>query len=363
MKFAPDDLNIAVLGGGNVGTQFACKCASKGYSVNLYTSRPEEFDDTLEIVDEFENITAGKTHLISSDLGKTVNGCNLIFVTYPANYLNDLGEKLYPFIRKNVILFMLPGTGGAEFAFHKCIQKGAILAGLQRVPSVARIEHKGKRVRCEGLRSELLLASIPNSHAYELSAFMSDLWGIKCTALPNYLSVTLTPSNPILHPTRLKTLFNDYSEGKVYDRNPLFYGEWNDESSRLLIACDEEFQMMLRKIERLDLRNVKSLKLHYESNTAEEMTRKLRSIKSLHHLLSPMIKVENGWIPDFTSRYFASDFPYGLAIIEEFARITDSPVPNIDDTMKWYRQVTGDTHRFVFPDYGIHSLEEIYRLY
>lgn len=102
---------------------------------------------------------------------------------------------------------------------------------------------------------------------------MSGLWGIPCTVHPNYLSVTLTPSNPILHTTRLSTLFADYEEGKVYNRNPLFYGEWSDASSELLIACDGELQEMLKIMDKLDLHNVRSLKLHYESDTIEAMTK------------------------------------------------------------------------------------------
>ena len=99
-------------------------------------------------------------------------------------------------------ILVLPGTGGAEFAFNKCIEAGASLFGLQRVPSVARLEKYGKRVRCEGLRHVLHLASIPTSKSKDFAELICFIWDIECIALPNYLSVTLTPSNPILHTTR-----------------------------------------------------------------------------------------------------------------------------------------------------------------
>ena len=54
MKYMQKDINISVIGGGNIGTQFACMCASKGYDVYVLSSKPELFDGTLEIVDEFE---------------------------------------------------------------------------------------------------------------------------------------------------------------------------------------------------------------------------------------------------------------------------------------------------------------------
>lgn len=363
MKFAPDNTNIAVIGGGNVGTQFACVCAAKGYRVNVLSSKPELYDGTLEVVDEYGHVTVGKLNRVSTDIGETVENCQIVIVTHPAFRLKEVADSLLPYIRDDMSICVLPGTGGAEFSFRECMKAGATLVGLQRVPSVARLEQYGKRVRCEGLRPSLHLASIPRSKSADFAEFMSFLWGIPCTALPNYLSVTLTPSNPILHTTRLRTLFADYAEGRVYERNPLFYGEWSDASSELLIACDGELQQMLKRMDKLDLRNVRSLKLHYDSDTVEAMTQKLRSIRSLHNLASPMKQVPGGWVPDFKSRYFTADFPYGLAIIEELAEVLDFDASRIRDTMDWYRRVTGDTNRLDLGRYGIHTLEDIYALY
>lgn len=192
-----------------------------------------------------------------------------------------------------------------------------------------------------------------------MAEFLSGLWNIPCTALPNYLSVTLTPSNPILHTTRLRTIFADYENGKIYDRNLLFYGEWSDASSELLIACVGELQEMLRIMNRLDLQDVRSLKIHYESETVDAMTKKLSGIKSLHNLAPPMKQVNGGWILDFSLRYFTADFPYGFAIIEELAGVLGFEAPNIKNTMDWYRRVTGNDNRLELSSFGIHSLDDI----
>ncbi len=363
MRYNPEKTTVTVVGGGNIGTQFACICASKGYRTVLYCSQPDVVDCTLECINEFDEIVTGKLSMVTSDLCRAVSDTDVIFVTYPAFMLCSLATEMLPFIKEGVTICVVPGTGGAEFAFLESVRAGAILAGLQRVPSVARLEQRGKRVRCEGLRDELFLAGIPSTEADDLAEFMSFLWSIPCKTLPNYLSVTLTPSNPILHTTRLCTLFADYYKGKLYDRNPLFYGEWNDKSSELLIACDEELQKLIKTMDRLDLHFVKSLKEHYESYTTEAMTEKLCSIKSLHNLRSPMIRLENGWIPDFNSRYFTADFPYGLAIIEAFAEILDCDMPNIEATMNWYRKVTGESARFNIKSRGINCLNDIYNFY
>ncbi len=362
-RFNPTNLKVTVVGGGNIGTQFACTCASKGYEVTMWSNKPEKFSTELEIVDENDNVTKGILKKITSDPKEALAESGILFVTYPAFMLKDLSDTILPYVREGLMICVIPGTGGAEFSFRECMKKGAVLCGLQRVPSVARLEQYGKRVRCEGLRDCLYVGSIPSAEAGAIAEFMSYLWGIPCVSLPNYLSVTLTPSNPILHTTRLRTLFADYVPGKVYDRNPLFYGEWSDASSELMIACDGELQNMCRMLDQMDLTNVRSLKLHYESDTVEKMTAKLSSIRSLHNLTSPMIQVENGWIPDFKSRYFTADFPYGLAILEGLAEILHADVPRIRETMDWYRQVTGDCSKLDLHAYGIHSADDLYALY
>lgn len=357
------DLTVAVIGGGNVGTQFACVCASRGCEVRVYTSRSSEFSDTLELVDEFGAITYGSIGMASSDMKAVIDGADVIFVTNPAFMLEDIASVMLPYITEEQIIVVLPGTGGAEYAFHDCLDKGAVLCGVQRVPAVARLEQYGKRVRCEGLRKEMFLASIPRSYAADVSGFIAELFGIPCTPLPCYLCVTLTPSNPILHTTRLRTLFEDYSEGMIYDSCPLFYGEWSDRSSELLLKCDQELQDMISLMDKADLRSVKSLKIHYESEDVSALTDKLRSIESLHNIPTPMIKVDGGYIPDLGSRYFKADFPYGLAIIESFAEVLSYDAVNIRQTMEWYRKVTGDNRWFSVEEHGILSIGDIYDFY
>ncbi|MBR4376501.1 MAG: NAD(P)-binding domain-containing protein, partial [Spirochaetia bacterium] len=36
-------MKITIVGGGNIGTQFAIHCAEKGHDVVIFTSKPEKF--------------------------------------------------------------------------------------------------------------------------------------------------------------------------------------------------------------------------------------------------------------------------------------------------------------------------------
>lgn len=363
-NIVPEIKKITVLGGGNIGTQFACVCAAKGYEVCVFSSKTSRYDGQLKIVDGEDNVICkGTLAKVTDDLAEALHGCDVAFVTVPSFMFPKLAQDMLPYVTEKLRIGVIPGTGGAEFAFRPCMDAGAKLFGIQRVPCVARLVEYGKCVRAEGKRERLHLAAIPKEETAAMATFVSGLFDMPCDHLENYLCVTMTPSNPILHTTRLCTMFHDYVPGTVYQKNPLFYGEWSMDSSELLLACDAEHQQLMAKLDELDLRGVRSLKEHYESETAQQLTNKLQSIRSLHNLSSPMTQVEGGWIPDFTSRYFTADFPYGLAIIEQIAQIVGMDVPNIRKTMDWYRRVSKVDVEMDLAVYGIRTVRDIYKLY
>ena len=209
----------------------------------------------------------------------------------------------------------------------------------------------------------MYLASIPRGYEKELAAFVEEAFKIETIPLENYLSITLTPSNPILHTTRLRTIFKDYYEGLSYKSVPLFYEGWNNETSELLLKCDAELQEMCKMLSDFDLSYVKSLKEHYESNNADELTKKITSIRSFKGLKTPTLTLEDGsFIPDFGSRYFRADFPFGLAILVQIADFLGYDAANMKETMKWYEDLISDKC-FSFRDYGILSLEDFVNYY
>lgn len=182
--------------------------------------------------------------------------------------------------------------------------------------------------------------------------------------MPNYLNVTLTPSNPILHTTRLSVLFKDYVDGLTYDKVPLLYEEWDNESSELLLKCDNEVQTICKSLDCFDLSYVKSLKIHYESDTAEQLTSKITSINSFKGLKSPCIQTHDGYIPDFSSRYFTADFPYGLSILVQISKLLGLSCPYMTKTLDWYNKLVALHSEFSFAEYGIttpHALLDFYK--
>ena len=88
---------ITIVGGGNIGTQFAVHCAEKGHEVVVYTSTPEVFDDyNLTIIDESSSIIhKGIIKLATNDAEKAFKNTDMIIITVPATIMNKVAQLVY----------------------------------------------------------------------------------------------------------------------------------------------------------------------------------------------------------------------------------------------------------------------------
>lgn len=357
-------MNITIVGAGNIGTQLAVHSASTGHAVTVFTSKYDKISKELRIVDDNNDVVLSGTIANATDNAhEAFSKADLVFVTVPSFLMRRFADIIIPNIKCGAKICLVPGTGGGEFAFKEALEKECTVFGLQRVPSVARLTEYGKSVCATGYRSRLFTAAIPSGKAPECAKLISDIVGIECVAMPSYLNVTLTPSNPILHTARLKTVFKDYKEGMFYEKIPLFYEEWSLESSELLLKCDAEVQNICKALGEFDLSYVKSLKEHYESDTPEALTKKITSINSLKGLTTPSVSTPNGFLPDFSSRYFTADFSYGLIILIQIADFLKVNSDNMKETMAWYNTVTDNENVFDFKNYGIYSAEDFADFY
>lgn len=359
-----EKMRITIVGGGNIGTQFAVHCAEKGHNVTIYTSTPDIFKKQINIVDEKGQTThIGEIEKATNNPEEAFSNVDCIIITWPAMVMDQVVDPILEYSSKETKICVVPGSGGSECIFEKCIDRGNIFFGMERVPAVARLIKKGETVKSVGYRDELHISSIPIDKGQECCDLIESIFNKPCTSIPNYLNLTLTPSNSLLHTTRLRILFKDYKEGVFYDKLPLFYEEWDDETSELLLKCDDELQSICKALKEINLSGVKSLREHYGSYTVEEMTKKISSIEAFKGLKTPQLVCEEGLAPDFHSRYFTADFSFGLAIIKQVADMANVEVPNIDETMKWYESLAVEHKHFNYTQYGIKSKKELISFY
>ena len=235
-------MRIAIIGGGNIGTLMAGEFAAGGHEVRMFVSKPDIWDRSIEVLDQQDSVLmSGQLAVVSDDLKLCADGADMIMVTYPTFMLQAIANKLLPLVNTGQRIGVVPGND-AEFFFAEHVRKGAILFGLQRVHSIARLKERGKSVYMLGRKPELQVAALPANKTGVVAKEVESLFGIPTVPLPHYLVETLTPSNPILHTTRIRSMFRDWKPGIYYDRNILFYEEWDNASSELMLMCDDELQ-------------------------------------------------------------------------------------------------------------------------
>lgn len=370
-------MNICVIGGGNVGTLISAQLTGRKNSVTLYTRDVNKWSNEITVYDgDTDSIIKEKIYKITDNLEEAVKDVEFIIVTIPSFAQKDLINKLVKLGLKNTILCFYPGTGGGELLCEKLVKNNVTICGVQRICSVARLIEYGKSVKTVGKRRMIFIGCIPYNNGEKIRSIFEKLFDIETELLPNYLNVTLTPSNPILHPSRLYVIFKNYVLGNSYKHIPLFYEDWDNESSELLIKCDEELHRIIDKLNNVDLSKVRPLLEHYESNNKTELTNKIRSIVGFKGIKTPYIKKDDKYFPDLKSRYFTADIPYGLLIIKDFALITKTKTPNIDKILFWYQKIVNkkyltdednlgeDSYYVNLPsNYGIDSINKIEKFY
>lgn len=326
-------MKICICGGGNLGHVCAGFLANRGHQVSILTTRPELWNSEIEIVAP-DGIFTGQLSQISSRPEEVIPQAEMVLVCLPGYAIHNELEAIKPFLSKEAIVGSVVSSTGFFFEAFKVLPTNTTLFGFQRVPFISRIIDYGKKAELKGYKETLHVAIENTSEKEPIRAELEELFEKPVSIADSYYEVSLSNSNPLLHPARLYTMWKDWRPGIVYPRNPQFYTEWTIETSALLIQMDDEFQRLLKGLG-LKPGCIPTILDYYESTNVVSLTQKLHDIKAFQGILSPMKEVEDGWIPDFSSRYFTEDFPYGMRFIVETAHEQYVAISTIEKVYQW----------------------------
>ena len=326
-------MRICICGGGNLGHVCAGFLANRGHQVSILTTKPERWNSELKIVAPDQTFT-GELTLVTSKPEEAIPQAEMLLVCLPGYAIHEELVKIKPYIQNNCIVGSVVSSTGFFFEAFEVLPSDIPLFGFQRVPFISRIIEYGKEAELKGYK-ETLHAAIEHATDKESIRYkLEKLFEKPVSIGENFYEVSLSNSNPLLHPARLYTMWKDWRSGMVYPRNPQFYAEWTVEASALLIQMDDEFQHLLKKLG-LKPGCIPTILDYYESSDEITLTQKLHDIRAFNGILSPMKEVEGGFIPDFSSRYFAEDFPYGMRFIIETAHKQNVAIPTIEMVYQW----------------------------
>lgn len=332
-------MRICICGGGNLGHVVAGYLASfKEHEIVILTNRPEDWDLAIKVTDLYGAVFYGPLALVTSSPSKALSGVDVVILCLPGFAYHDVLLKIRDYVSPHVKVGAIVSSSGFFFEAFSLLPEDIMIFGFQRVPFIARIKEYGKSAELKGYKKELNVAiercSEDEKHAF--CKILSALFRTPVHLLHSFYEAALTNSNPLLHPARLYSLWKDWEPGIVYAKNPLFYEEWTDEASELLIAMDNEFQHLLSFLP-VGKGSIPPILEYYDSHDSRSLTNKLRSIIAFSGILSPMKDSTegHGYVPDFSSRYFIEDIPYGMRYIVEVANQEGVEIPTIEIIYHW----------------------------
>ena len=324
-------MKICICGGGSLGHVCAGVMASqKDVQLNILSGHPERWQKSITVTDTEGKQYVANLNRISSKPEDVVAEQDIILFCLPGYLIEKTLSEIKPYVGNATVGTVVSSTGFFFFA-HDIVGEDAKLFGFQRVPFISRVVDYGRTANLLGYKSSLavVLENIEDGDTFRKE--LERLFITPVTLLNSFYEVALSNSNPILHTGRLYTMFHG-RENDVFDHNILFYKEWIDEASQMLIDMDAEFFQLLDK---LGVHSLPTLLDYYESTDATSLTKKISSIPAFQTITSPMKQVDGGWMADFESRYFTEDFPFGLRWIKDLANKNQIATPTIDNVFHW----------------------------
>ena len=319
---------ICICGGGALGLVVASVlCHTREVAVRLLTAHPQQWSKSIKAIDSAGKVYEGVLEKVSDRAEDVIPQSDIVLLCLPGFLIEQSLKQIVPYVTNQAIGSIVSSTG-FFFLAHRILDRSVSLYGFQRVPYIARVHEYGRSADLLGYKQQLYMATENLPEDFE--TMWTEWLQTPVAHLSNYLEASLSNSNPLLHPARLYGMWHEWN-GETYEEQTLFYAQWDVFSSEVYIAMDEEFQKICRTVGV----KIPSVLDYYESSDAISLTRKLHSIAAFQTIKAPMKQTVKGFVPDFESRYFTEDFPYGLQIVKDLAQKHQIETPAIDRVLAW----------------------------
>lgn len=327
-------MKITICGGGSLGhVCLGVLGSQKDVEVSLLTRKPEQWQSSIRVTDNEVKTYSGHVAKISRYAEEVIPQADIVFLCLPGFAIDTTLKQISPYLSPTALVGSIVSSTGFFFSAHHILPSSTPLFGFQRVPFISRMQEYGQSAIIYGHRPVLNVAAENMENADEFRRIIERIFMTPTHLLGSFYEAALTNSNPILHTARLYAMWHQW-DGVPIPACSYFYKEWDKESAQLLIDMDAEFIELLHHLP-MNAEAVPPLLLYYESTDADSLAAKLRSIAAFAPILSPMKETERGWVPDFGSRYFTEDFPFGLRFVRELAHNHNLPCPTIDRVYEW----------------------------
>lgn len=350
---------VSIIGGGNSAHALIPLLSKANYEVNLLSGKPGSWKKKIKLEyqsesNEVKETFTGELNNVSNDPATILPNADLIILCLPVSQYKNTLYKIAPYINKNrkVYLGTIYGQGGfnwmvdsikAKYSLNKLV---TFAIGL--IPFVARIKEYGETGITYGPKARNVAAV----HPHEEFDFLNDtIFNDMCfkwfntgafSQADNFISLTLSVDNQIIHPSRIYGLYLKNKEGWDTKENvPFFYKDYDDLSAGLLQKVDDDYSKIRHRIINDNPKDDFKYMLDYLSlerfsyaSANEDIKSSFTNSKTLRLIETPVIKnKKNKWELNKNNRFFTDDIFYGLCIAKWYAEQYKIEVPMIDQIL------------------------------
>ncbi|RCS21749.1 hypothetical protein DUT91_21990 [Phyllobacterium salinisoli] len=307
---------------------------------------------------------------VGTNPGEALENAEMVIITQPAQARPALLQRIAPHVMRDRRVFIgaIPGFCGFDWLAAKALSShdNVVVWGMKDVPHIAFDLIAGRSVRMGGVKAELYVAlhdRESTASGTALLTMLNALYDAPVTLLQDYLEITLTPGNALMHPAVLYALVGPGApwENRPFDGPLCWWSDCPKAGAELLETCDAENQAIRRASEArlgVDLRSVKPLRQElieaygHQIEDSRTMHTLLRTNRAYAGIRAPLIPNRNGhgFVIDRESRAFHEDIAFGQALLVTMAERLGVAVPAIARTYQWARDYHGELADSV-PDY------------
>jgi hypothetical protein len=356
---------VAIVGGGSSAHILIPFLSGAGFAVNLLTRRPREWSRNVvaqlhtihgDILEAFN----GKLSKISDNPAEVIPQSKVVVLCMPVSKYRKELHKLAPYLAETEEVFVgtIYGQAGFNWMVDEIKRKFDIdnittfAVGL--IPWICRVIEYGKTGVTYGCKEVNIVAVSPRNRFAALNDLflinICERWLKKGSFLQvgNFLSLTLSVDNQIIHPSRCYGLFLRYKGKWAHQEDiPYFYRDFDQQSADLLQELDADYSKIRSAIKagypnrdfQFMLDYLELERLSYRSANTD-IRESFTTSATLGAIKPPTVQLASGeWVMDRDHRFFTDDIHYGLCIAKWIADQLSLDVPTIDRIINWAQKI------------------------
>ncbi len=360
---------LVICGGGSSAHTLIPLLNRSMFDVSIYTSRPEQWHNQIDL--EWHNpqgdilgTYSGTLSRASSDAESLIPEADYIVFCMPVHKYRVALHNIAPYINREKTVFVgtLYGQGGWNWMVDEVKNlynlHNIVTFAFGLIPWVCRIIKYGQTGVTYGCKAVNYAACSPHEFFPQINEELLDhicyhwFGKGKVEQSDNFLSLTLSVDNQIIHTSRCLGLYKVY--GKTWKRRedvPWFYKDYDDISAQLLARLDDDYSQIRNAIITLHpekdyhyMMDYLALeRFSYQSHNTDIKESFITS-QTLISIGTPVVQNADGlWEIDRNHRFFLDDIYYGNCIAKWMAEKLNIHTPTIDEILQWAQLVRQET--------------------